>query len=84
MKLERESQNEEIEFLHIENKSLRGELDDALSQVSAQKSGAASLNDSKISKSSKYPEVVCPHFKKGGQCVHCIRAWKAAQKEKKK
>lgn len=84
MKLERESQNEEIEFLHIENKSLRGELDDALSQVSAQKSGAASLNESKISKSSKYPEVVCPHFKNGGQCVHCIRAWKAAQKEKKK
>lgn len=84
LKLERDSQSDELEFLQIENKSLKGELEDALSQKSSQKSENASLNESKISKSIKYPEVICPHFKNGGQCVHCIRAWKAAQKEKKK
>ena len=63
-------------MLHIENNSLKGELDFALSQKS-QKSESSSLNDSKISKSSKYPDVICTHFKNGGQCVHCIKAWKA-------
>lgn len=39
---------------------------------------------SKTSKTSKYPEVICTHFKNGGKCVHCIRAWKNEQKNKKK
>lgn len=35
---------------------------------------------SKTSKTSKYPEVECPHFKNGGKCIHCIKAWKAKKK----
>lgn len=66
-------------MLNAENMSLRQELDYATSVKSKD-----SLNDSKISKSSKYPEVICPHFKNGGQCAHCIKAWKAEQKLKKK
>jgi hypothetical protein len=42
------------------------------------------VSSSKISSSSKYPDVICPHFKNGGKCIHCIKKWKAEQKEKKK
>jgi hypothetical protein len=35
---------------------------------------------SKTSKTSKYPDVICPHFKNGGQCINCIKAWKNQQK----
>lgn len=46
---------------------------------------SSSVNTSKISKSnSKYPDVICPHFKNGGKCVHCIKKWKQEQKELKK
>lgn len=67
-------------MLSIENRSLKQELEYAHSQKS--QSIPASLNESKISKLSKYPDIVCPHFKNGGQCVHCIKAWKAEQKKK--
>jgi hypothetical protein len=36
------------------------------------------------SKSSKYPEVICPHFLNGGKCRHCIKQWKDEQKKFKK
>ena len=49
---------------------------------SQQKSEESVLSIS--SKTSKYPDVICPHFKNGGKCVHCIKAWKAEQKKKKK
>ena len=32
-----------------------------------------------FSKASKYPDVVCKHFKNGGKCINCIRAWKKSQ-----
>lgn len=86
LKLENDCHNEELELLHIENASLKSELSVAMSQK-GQKSDLGSLGSldiSMISKSSKYPDVVCPHFKNGGQCTHCIKVWKAAQKEKKK
>jgi hypothetical protein len=32
------------------------------------------------SKTHKYPDVICPHFKNGGKCKHCINKWKESQK----
>lgn len=40
-------------------------------------------NISGISKMSKYADVICPHFKNGGKCIHCIKDWKEEQKKKK-
>jgi len=39
---------------------------------------------STTSKSSKYPFVDCSHFKNGGKCKNCIKAWKDSEKKRKK
>ena len=72
--LKNEAQAEEIELLSIENQSLQSEVDN----ISVQSGKSTS------SKASKYPDVVCVHFKNGGKCKHCIKAWKDSEKKKKK
>lgn len=65
---------QEIDILNIENDSLKNEIENLES---------ASLADSTKSLSSKthkYPDVVCPHFKNGGKCKHCINKWKESRK----
>ena len=75
-------------MLMTENFSLKHELDVMVAESEAAKSKKAESVDSSLmsisSKTSKYPEVECPHFKNGGKCIHCIKAWKAEQKMKKK
>ncbi len=70
--MENKEKDLQILDLSCQNESLIDELNE-------------SLNVSKISKSSKtskYPEVECPHFKNGGKCKNCIVAWKKSQKDK--
>ncbi len=50
----------------MENESIKSEMDNISVQSST----------STTSRASKYPDVICPHFKNGGKCKHCIKAWK--------
>lgn len=61
----------------MENDDLRHQLDNMSSSMEA-----LSVNTSTVSKTSKYPDVECPHFKNGGKCKNCIKAWKQKQKAK--
>ncbi len=31
----------------------------------------------------KYPEIDCPHFLNGGQCIHCIDKWKTENNQER-
>ena len=74
LKLQNQHQAEELEFLSMENETLKNDIENqSICSV-----------DSLASKSSKYPEVHCPHFLNGGKCKHCIKAWKESEKKKKK
>ena len=72
--LKNESQAEEIEMLSVENEGLKSEMDN----ISVQSVSSTT------SRASKYPDVICPHFKNGGKCKHCIKAWKDSEKKRKK
>jgi FtsZ-binding cell division protein ZapB len=65
---------QDIDILNIENESLKNEIDN-LESLSL-----ADSTRSLASKTHKYPDVICPHFKNGGKCKHCINKWKESQK----
>lgn len=76
LRLKFDDKHQELEYLAMENESLKSEMEIMSNQNSQ-------LDISSISKAtSKYPDVVCPHFKNGGKCKNCIKAWKESEKQK--